>query len=162
LAAIIVGALALAACGAGSTGRATSTAAPAVMTAAPGSAAASTPTPRAASATATLTTTSATPPAGDTGIEGIATLGPTCPVERPDSPCPDRPYEARITIWSGATMVAETRSGVDGRFRVSLPPGDYRVVGEPDGTFPHASEQAVTVVEGRLTPVQIRFDSGIR
>ena len=119
----------------------------------------------AASATNTRVPSSptATPPAsGETGIAGIATIGPTCPVERIDSPCPDRPYEARITIWQGDTMVAETRSGSDGRFIVRLSPGEYRVVGESGATFPRGSEVTVTVIEGHVTPVEIRFDSGIR
>ncbi len=105
----------------------------------------------------------ATPPAsGDTGIAGIVTIGPTCPVERIDSPCPDRPYEARITIWQGDILVAETRSGPDGRFTVRLSPGEYRVVGESGDTFPHGSEVTVTVTEGHVAPIEIRFDSGIR
>ena len=115
----------------------------------------------AAAATGTPATT-ATPVAGETGISGIVTVGPTCPVERADSPCPDRPYEARITIWSGTTMVADTQSGADGRFSVNVPPGQYRVVGESGNTFPHGTEVAVTVVEGQLTAVTLRFDSGIR
>ena len=105
----------------------------------------------------------ATPPAsGETGIAGVVTIGPTCPVERIDSPCPDRPYEARITIWQGSTLVAETRSGSDGRFMVRLAPGEYRVVGESGATFPHGSQVTVTVIEGHVAPVEIRFDSGIR
>lgn len=95
--------------------------------------------------------------AGDTGIDGTVTLGPTCPVERIDSPCPDRPYAAHITIWRGDIQVAETRSGDDGRFRVILPPGTYRVVGETAGTFPHGSEVQATVVAGQMTPS--RFDT---
>jgi hypothetical protein len=85
-----------------------------------------------------------------------------CPVERADSPCPDRPYEARITIWRGNTMEAETRSGADGRFLVLVPAGEYRVVGESGDTFPRGTEATVTVVEGQFSAVELRFDSGIR
>ena len=161
-------ALALTACGDGNRGAATPTASetgtPGIIIATPATpfvastatAPAATHTPTSASATATE------PPAGATGIDGSVTLGPTCPVERADSPCPDRPYAARITIWRDGMQVLETRSGDDGRFRALLPPGAYRVVGETEGALPRGSEETVTVVEGRLTPVQIRFDSGIR
>lgn len=105
----------------------------------------------------------ATPaPAGETGIAGIATIGPTCPVERADSPCPDRPYETRITIWRGTTIVAETRSGADGRFFVLVPPGEYRVVGESGSTLPRGTETTATVDAGQVAEVELRFDSGIR
>ena len=113
-----------------------------------------TPAPGAATATPT--------PTGDTGIAGIVTVGPTCPVERIDSPCPDRPYAARITVWRGTMMVAETRSGTDGRFTVLVPPGSYRVVGKSGATFPRGTEVTVTVVENQMTQVTLRFDSGIR
>jgi hypothetical protein len=161
-------AVALAGCGDGNHGRATPTAAvsgtPAIIIATPATPIAKTTatvpatvTPIAPSATATER-----PPAGETGIDGSVTLGPMCPVERADSPCPDRPYAARITIWRDGTLVLETRSGDDGRFRALLPPGTYRVVGESESALPRGSEETVTVDEGRLTPVQIRFDSGIR
>jgi hypothetical protein len=150
------------------------TATPAVATAIAGSAVVppatvitgdTTPTPETPAATATVAPPAATAtpgPAGRTGIAGTVTIGPMCPVQRIDSPCPDRSYEATITIWQGGNKVAETRSGPDGRFVVDLPPGTYRVVGESPGTFPHATEQTVTVRAGGLTQIQIRYDSGIR
>lgn len=114
------------------------------------------------SATTTPGAASTPSPSGETGITGIATIGPTCPVERVDSPCPDRPYQARISVWRGDTVVAETSSGADGRFSVSVPPGTYRVVGESGATFPRGVETTVTVVGGQLLRVTLRFDSGIR
>ncbi len=162
---VSVVAVAAVACGSGSGRTATpSASAPAVTATAAASASPATAI-AAASATGTpaAMAATATPPAsGETGIAGTATVGPTCPVERPDSPCPDRPYEARITVWQGSTMVSETRSGADGRFTVLLPPGMYRVVGESGSTFPHGTETTATVVEGQLTQVTLRFDSGIR
>lgn len=103
-----------------------------------------------------------TPVAGDTGIAGTVTIGPTCPAQRVDSPCPDRPYETTITIWAGDIQVAQTQSGTDGRFAVELSPGFYRVVGESPGTFPRGTEIAVTVVLGELATASLQYDSGIR
>jgi hypothetical protein len=177
----LVSMLVLAGCGDGyrasnrtpaATARATAT--PAVATAIAGSAVASpatvvggdtTPVPETPAATATIApppATSTPGPVGQTGIAGTVTIGPTCPVQRIDSPCPDRPYEATITVWQGGNRVAEARSGPDGHFVVELPPGTYRVVGESPGTFPHATEQTVTVSAGGLAQVQIQYDSGIR
>lgn len=115
-------------------------------------------------ATATPPASTATPAAsGESGIEGTVTIGPTCPVQRIDSPCPDRPYQATITALDGADRkVAEARSGADGRFRLLLPAGTYTLRPESSGAFPHAREQSVAVENGRITPVQIVFDSGIR
>ncbi len=59
-------------------------------------------------------------------------------------------------------MVAEARSDTDGRFTALVPPGTYRVVGESGATFPRGTEITVTVVQGQLAPVALRFDSGIR
>ncbi len=99
---------------------------------------------------------------GETGIAGYVTLGPTCPVQRADLPCPDRPYSARITVWRDGQMVAETTSSDDGWFKVILEPGAYRLVGESPGTLPHGSEQTVVVRGGTLTGVQVTYDTGIR
>ncbi|MDP9238860.1 MAG: hypothetical protein M3P30_15920 [Chloroflexota bacterium] len=116
-----------------------------------------------ATATAALPTATSTPgPPGQTGIAGLVTIGPTCPVQRIDSPCPDRPYEAAITVWQGGAKVAEARSAAGGRYLVELPPGSYRVVGESPGTLPRGTEQEAVVEAGRITTVDLRYDSGIR
>ena len=58
------------------------------------------------------------------GIEGIALLGPQCPVQGPGNTCPDVPHEAWIEVRrSGGGSVTRVRSGADGRFRVGLRPG---------------------------------------
>lgn len=97
------------------------------------------------------------------GIEGIALLGPLCPVVSEADPCPDRPYQANIEIrTAGDRHVTSVRSGEDGRFRVGLKPGRYRLVPERGNPFPTASDQAVDVLEGVYTQVTVGFDTGIR
>ena len=34
------------------------------------------------------------------GIEGQVLIGPTCPVLRESTPCPDQPYQATIAVWN--------------------------------------------------------------
>jgi len=102
-------------------------------------------------------------PADDSGIEGIVTIGPTCPVERADSPCPDRSFEATIDIQDASgRRVAQVRSGADGRFRVSLEPGAYILHPLSTTTPPYAADQTVSVARAAVTSVQIQYDSGIR
>lgn len=164
---VIVPALALTACGDSmspartATPRLTAsrTATPVFATATPAYTIATPPTGTVTPAAATATL----PPNGDTGIEGMVTIGPTCPVERVGSPCPDRPYEATIAVLDSAgRQVAEARSGADGHFLVLLPPGTYTLRPRQSGTPPHAAEVTVTVAAGYMTDVQVAFDSGIR
>src|SRR5215510_9172196 len=65
----------------------------------------------------------------DSGIEGEVSIGPMCPVVRPDRPCPDKPFEASIQIQDQDNQGDHltVRSGKDGRFRVKLSPGKYRL-----------------------------------
>jgi len=100
------------------------------------------------------------------GIEGHAVISPTHggPVRR-DEPGP-APYKTTLVIWSAGTDQEVTRveTGSDGRFRVALPPGTYRV-GPPHNTgrsLPRGSEQTVTVEPGKFVQVTIEFDSGMR
>jgi hypothetical protein len=162
----LIGTAVLAGCGSGvsrtatATPRVTVSAGPSTRTATgtppPPTPALSTPTP------AAPTETAISQP-GESGIEGRATIGPTCPVQRIDSPCPDRAYEATITVLDAArNRVAETRSDTDGHFLLLLAPGTYVLVPQATGALSRASEQTVTVAAGHVTAVEIVFDSGIR
>ena len=97
------------------------------------------------------------------GIDGLVLLGPLCPVQQADGSCPDRPYEAWLDVRSAAGgRVTRVRSGEDGRFRVGLAPGSYRVVGDSGDPFPRGGEEDVTVRAGLWAPVTVHFDTGIR
>jgi hypothetical protein len=99
----------------------------------------------------------------DSGVQGEVRIGPVTPVERPGVPN-DAPYAAtlRIARASDGKVVAETKSGADGVYRVALAPGRYvlqPVNGEP---LPIAPSQEFTVAAGRFTTVRVDYDSGIR
>jgi len=109
------------------------------------------------------------PPAGDSsGINGVALAGPQCPVERPDSPCPDRPVaNAEIDIYNPdrARKITAVFTDNDGRFQVDLAPGDYYLEPQPPDPsrpFPIGSPQTVTVHAGEYTDVTVSYDTGIR
>jgi hypothetical protein len=97
------------------------------------------------------------------GVEGVVLLGPVCPVQTPDNPCPDQPYEALIRIRDESHhLVTRVRSGDDGRFRVGLRPGRYTLDPESGTPFPTAQDVEVEVVGGSYAEVTIHYDSGIR
>lgn len=100
------------------------------------------------------------------GIEGLVTIGPQCPVLEEGVPCPDRPYQAEIMVLdeSSGRVVATFTSDTDGGFRVDLPPGRYVLdPGEPLLVDePRAEKMTISVEAGRYTQVTMRFDSGVR
>lgn len=113
-----------------------------------------------------------------TGIKGIVTIGPICAgPAQPDKPCPDKPYpNATITIWQrggygpghceGCRLIkiATVHSDAKGEFMLPLSPEGYIVIGEsePGHPYPRGSSEAVGVIHGELTWVNIKYDTGIR
>jgi len=101
------------------------------------------------------------------GIQGQVLLGPQCPVVREGSPCPDRPYQATIVVWNASRTEKSTTFVTDeqGRFRISLPPGDYYIDPQPASggrPLPRAVPQTVTVSLDEFVDLTIHYDSGIR
>lgn len=103
---------------------------------------------------------------GESGIEGQAVISPTHPGPVRQGQSDTAPYKTTIVIWNAGNNreVARIDTGSDGRFRVVLPPGTYRVGSPPrSGRFlPRAGEETVTVAEGKFAHVTISFDSGMR
>jgi hypothetical protein len=100
----------------------------------------------------------------DSGVRGIVLLGPTCADQDVDaSPCVS-PYAARLVIVDAdGTGVASVDSAADGTFQVTLPPGDYQILGDagPDGD-PTAQPVAVSVPPDTFVDVEVDYDTGIR
>jgi hypothetical protein len=104
-------------------------------------------------------------PASNSGIYGQATLGPTCPVVQINNPCPDKPYQATLTVLtSSGKKVTRFTTDTDGKFRVPLAPGDYILHPElpANNPFPVGHDIPFTVMDGQYSEVNIIFDSGIR
>lgn len=102
------------------------------------------------------------------GIRGVVTLSPTCPVQaspgaNEPEPCVT-PYAAKLVVLDGENVVVtRVTSGQDGIFTVDLPPGDYVVAPETGAdSYPIAQPQSVTVVAGQYAEVAINYDTGIR
>lgn len=97
------------------------------------------------------------------GVEGIVTIGPTCPVERipPDPACADKPYKTKLIIGGPATtLIIET--GSDGYFSQELPPGTYTISAESRAMLPRLSPVTFTVKVNERTALNLEFDTGIR
>ncbi len=102
-------------------------------------------------------------PDADQGIEGIALIGPQCPVQSEDMSCPDLPHPATIeVVLAGGGWVTRVRADSEGRFRVGLAPGAYRLLPLSGDPFPIASNVDVQVAADAWSSVTIHFDTGIR
>jgi hypothetical protein len=101
----------------------------------------------------------------DSGIEGKVLLGPQCPVEPLETPCPDKPFEADIEVVDrSGDVVATAHSGQDGRFSVRVEPGSYvlKPQAPKQNGFPFGKDVAVSVRAHHFTRVTVTFDTGIR
>ena len=101
----------------------------------------------------------------DTGVEGIATSGPTCPVEHypVDPTCADRPFESAFIISNNSKnsdIVVHTDA--HGYFSQELSPGTYTIHTGSPKAFSKLSPIVFTVVLHKLTSLNLYVDSGIR
>ena len=104
---------------------------------------------------------------GESGIEGQVFISPIRPGPIRLGQTNKAPYETTLAIMTAGQSreVTRLKTGSDGRFRVTLPPGEYEIVPAPDkgGRFlPRASAQQVKVLPGQFAQVTIDFDSGMR
>lgn len=108
-------------------------------------------------------------PAGAGVLEMRVVAGPVCPVETepPDPSCDPRPVEgARILVQPGDgrdIVVGEGVSDDAGIVRLSLPAGEYVVVGlDAEGLFGSPDPVRATVVADDTTVITLGYDTGIR
>jgi hypothetical protein len=102
---------------------------------------------------------------GQIGIRGLATAGPVCPVVRPNDPaCADRPVAGATVhvIDETGTEVATLETDATGAFRVTLPPGRYRLVSDPVQGLMGTAQPVDVTVGTTLAQVTLLYDTGIR
>ncbi len=106
--------------------------------------------------------------AGTGILEGQMTIGPICPVEREDTPCKPTPemFAARkIFVYSPdrKSLITTVTPGADGVYSATLRSGDYFVDMEHQGIGSiRGMPQAIHVVKGGITTLDISVDTGIR
>jgi hypothetical protein len=99
------------------------------------------------------------------GIRGQVFIGPMCPVMQEGVPCPDQPYQAKLTILGReGRAVVKVTTDAEGNFEIKLPPGDYVLHAEnlEGGKLPFAQDMEFTVKPNEFTEIDFYFDSGIR
>ena len=113
---------------------------------------------------AVCASTGQTPSAGESGIEGVINISPA-------NPGPSRIDAAASTPLANATFAVEKNNGEvtsfitdeKGRFRVSLPPGHYKIsLKGRKSSIGRFGPFEADVAPGKMTKVQWECDSGIR
>lgn len=101
-------------------------------------------------------------------LEGYVSIGPICPVERPDQPCvtPPEAYEARkILVFrdDGKTFIKTLPIGGNGYYHTELNPGSYIVDINHAGIDRSAEVPArIDIRAGKTVTLNISIDTGIR
>jgi Prealbumin-like fold domain len=113
---------------------------------------------------AVCVSTGQTPSAGESGIEGVITISPA-------NPGPTRVDDVASKPLANATFAVEKNNGEvtsfitdgQGRFRVSLPPGHYKIsLKGRKSSIGRFGPFEADVAPGKMTNVQWECDSGIR
>ena len=91
------------------------------------------------------------------------TAGPTCPVERVGSPCPNRPVTgASVQALRNGTVLTTARTDSAGNFRIAVAPGAYTIVATNAGGYRSTAQHQIYVQAGQTTRVDLVVDTGIR
>ena len=100
----------------------------------------------------------------DSGIRGVVTSGPQCPVASIENPCPDRAVPGiAVQVRSRDGSVQQVRTDGAGRFTVALLPGSYVVQPRVETSgVAFAKPVEVAVSPGQFTEVGLIVDTGIR
>jgi len=105
------------------------------------------------------------PAVPQSGIEGVITVSPWHPGPvKAEEPLSKPLAIATFVVQTEPNAVAsEFTTDAQGRFRISLPPGHYKISlkGKKGGIGKYGPFD-VDVVAGRMTPVQWRCDTGMR
>jgi hypothetical protein len=100
-------------------------------------------------------------------VEGTVFLGPQCPVETVESPCPDLPLaDVEVQLTAGDEVVGTEVSDAAGRFTIEIEPGTYMLgavlEAEPPASMLFAKPVSVTVVANGTVEANLLVDTGIR
>lgn len=96
-------------------------------------------------------------------VTGRVELGPTCPVETLDSPCPPAPaVGATVEVLQEGEVVASTTTDDDGRFELAAPEGVVEVRAESAEGLPSQDSETFTLDAGDDVEAILFLDTGIR
>jgi hypothetical protein len=100
----------------------------------------------------------------ETGIEGVITITPSQPGPiRADAPSSQPLANVAFVVQNDKSEVASFTTDDQGRFRMALAPGHYKVSRKGrTSSIGRYGPFEVDVVAGRMTKVQWQCDSGMR
>jgi hypothetical protein len=104
------------------------------------------------------------------GVRGDVSIGPTCAGPgRPGEVCsrPAADVLVIVTRKADGVEVARKRTDAQGEFLIPLPEGVYVVTAEGKNIgmpyrWPQRPQQDVTVSDGQIAAIELRYDTGIR
>jgi carboxypeptidase family protein len=100
---------------------------------------------------------------GNAVVTGTVTAGPTCPVERAASPCPDRAVQgASVQADRGGHVVAEALTDTHGHYALTVRPGVYTIIATNAGGYRSIARRRVSLAAGERQSVDLVVDTGIR
>lgn len=100
-------------------------------------------------------------------VDGLVTIGPTCPVIKspPDGACDDKPFKTTLLIVSNTQSDKSfylVSTDDNGYFFKDLVPGNYTIKAKEEAVMPSLSPVIFDVVTEKTTHLTLQFDSGIR
>jgi hypothetical protein len=103
-------------------------------------------------------------------LKGVIDIGPLCPVERvpPDPACLPtaetyKAYPVVIKSSDGSRVVKEITPGLDGKYTIIIPDGEYLLVLNKQMLAGGSNLPAsITISSGVITSFDINIDTGIR
>ena len=99
-------------------------------------------------------------------VAGHITIGPNCPVEQVDNPCPTPllAYSSReVVVYKSDAVTVKEKGKIDmeGNYRIALPPGTYFIQISPAGIGPGEKKQVV-IMSSKTSTIDFDIDTGIR
>lgn len=114
----------------------------------------------------TATKTQPTPKNTVSGVAGLVSISPTCPVEKvpPEPNCLPKPYRTSIKVTKpdDSSFLIETSSDNNGHYQADLEPGKYEITASSGAAYPKCEPVMTEVNLNILTRLDISCDSGIR
>ena len=104
---------------------------------------------------------------GDGTLTGHVTIGPNCPVERPDNPCTPAPqaYTSRqVSVYkaNGTTLVTTQNFDTQGNYNIALSAGTYVVKSRTGISSVASIVGTITIKSGQTSTLNFSIDTGIR
>jgi len=101
-------------------------------------------------------------------LSGIVTIGPNCPVQRDDTPCPTQPSayaQRKILVMDeqGTKILFTVDIDSQGLYLIDLQPAKYRIDLKPAGIDRTSDLPAVVDIHANsVTTLNVNIDTGLR